>query len=141
LNTQEALKRAENPNPPTQDPQTQNPTNPQTQTPRNSKALKETPKHSMLNSFKFAFSLPIGCTLCIIVDGALQVLNLPLTPYLLRGTHNLCLYCLRSPSYGWEEVISTVLPGFVPFGTNPEPFEWTEGEEAVLGALPITTGC
>jgi hypothetical protein len=48
----------------------------------------------MLNSFKFAFSLPIGCTLCIIVDGALQVLNLPFTLYLQRLTHSFYLHCV-----------------------------------------------
>jgi len=71
------------------------------QTPWNNKAPKKPPKPSTLNSLKFAFPPPIGCTLCIIVYGALQVLNLPFTLYLPRSTHNLCLHCVRSPNYGW----------------------------------------
>jgi hypothetical protein len=48
---------------------------------------------------------------------------------------------LEVPTTDGDEAISTVLLGSVSSGTNLETCEWTEGEETVLGALPITTGC
>jgi len=43
-------------------------------------------------------------------------------------------------TYG-EDAISTVLHRPISSETNPKTFEWTEGEEVVPRALPITTGC